>query len=173
MWLSVYTLAYFCIPVHNIITSYHSIFNNHFEDLEGLWCRGTLNQTSTKGLEDFPINKHRQRSITTTWIRGYDPLDMVSLILVERHPPIQSSPIKDVDRSSISNISCVYPARLLKTCIHISCTVSWQVFPFRFPYSPTVYFSRDGSREGCQRDPGSKRSTSRNVLEPVPGARRS
>ena len=33
--LPVYTLTYLCIHVHNIITSYHSIFNNHFKDLEG------------------------------------------------------------------------------------------------------------------------------------------
>ena len=39
---------------------------------------------------------------------------MVSLILVERHPPIQSSPIKDVDRSSTSNFFLCLPREILE-----------------------------------------------------------
>ncbi|CAI8596091.1 unnamed protein product [Vicia faba] len=39
---------------------------------------------------------------------------MVSLILVEIHPPIRSSPIKDVDRSSTSNIFLCLPREILE-----------------------------------------------------------
>ena len=39
---------------------------------------------------------------------------MVSLILVERHPPMQSSPIKNVDRSSTSNIFLCLPREILE-----------------------------------------------------------
>ena len=69
--------------------------------------------TFAKGQEGFPLNKHRQRSSATTWNGGYDPLDMVSLILVERNPLIQSSTIKDVDQSSTSNIFLCLPREIL------------------------------------------------------------
>ena len=39
---------------------------------------------------------------------------MVSLILVEGHPPIQSSPIKVIDQSSTSNILLCLPCEILE-----------------------------------------------------------
>ena len=39
---------------------------------------------------------------------------MVSLILVEGHPPIQSSPIKNVDQSSISNFFLCLPREIFE-----------------------------------------------------------
>ena len=121
IWSPIYILAYFCIHVHNIITSYHNIFFpiTISRISRVFWCKVTLNQTSTKGKEGFPLNKLRQRSSATTWIRGYDPLDMVSLILMERHPLIQSSPIKYVDQSSTSNIFLCLPREILENIAYI------------------------------------------------------
>ena len=148
MWLFIYKLAYF---EYLYITSWHhtiAFFNNiepyHFKDLEGLWCRVTLNQSSTKGKEGFPLNKRHQRSSATTWIRGYDPLDVVSLILVERHPPIQSSPIKVVDQSSTSDIFlCITPRYLWKHCIFMyhACHYITCISQGRIPHL-VVYFSK-------------------------------
>ena len=109
-----------------------------------------------------------------TWVKGYDPLDMVSLILVEGHPLIQSSPIKDVDQNSISNFFLCLPRENLEN-IASTYHASYhdRFLPYRCPYLPTVYFSRDGSRADYQGHRSSKCLTSRNFLEPIQGARRS
>ena len=115
MFVCIYTHLLLCTHVHNIITSYHSIFNNHFKNLEGSFDAGLRwTRRLPRGQRFSPLNKCHQRSSATTGIRGYDPLDMVSLILVEGNPLIRSSPIKDVDQSSTSNIFLCLPCEILE-----------------------------------------------------------
>ena len=72
---------------------------------------------------------------------------MVSLILVERHPPIQSSPIKDVDRSSTSNIFLCLPQEILGSMhLHIMhCILT--IFSFSGFLTPLLFISKEMALE--------------------------
>ena len=82
------------------------------------WCRVTLNQTSTKGKEGSPLNKLRQRSSATTWIRGYDPLNMVSfdswrrtlsnMKFLQSNYQIQILTVSYLPREILENIAYIY-----------------------------------------------------------------
>ena len=68
---------------------------------------------------------------------------MVGLILVEGHPTIRSSPIKDVDQRSNSNIFLCLPREILENIAYISyISLHNRFLPYRSPYLPTVYFSK-------------------------------
>ena len=87
-------LPAFRIHGHNIMTSYHSIlaFSITISRISRvLLMQDYVEPDIYQGARGFSSNQSSQSSSTTTWISGYDPLDMVSLILVGRHPPIPSS----------------------------------------------------------------------------------
>ena len=148
IWLPVYTLTCFCIHVHNIITSYHNIFNNHFKDLEGSFDAGlrwTRRLPRARGFSSKPIpikvQVQQLESVAMThltWWAWFSWKD------IHRYEVLQS---KLLFKIQLLTSSCVYPAWSLKTCIHIPCIISWQVFLTRVSHLLTVYFSRDGSWE--------------------------
>ena len=112
IWLFVYTLSYLA---YLYITSYHSIFNNHFKDLKGLWCRlwWTKRLARGRGIY-FPLINRRQRSSTTNLSQGLWPIWHGELDSCGRTSTGTKFSSQNVDQSLISNFFLCLPREILE-----------------------------------------------------------